>query len=268
MNVSLTDGVSVVAGPLKHEDVPRQGWLAEVLDSAAVGNLVDRQKGSDNPKPSDDGVTTMAQEANTVEKDAEESAQAPADEGKTAEEKKTKESGDKAGECGPGTVMDEASGKCVPSKGAKELEVLGQFVSEKTAEALAPMFEKLAEGMTAIGTGMTAIAEKQAEISSPAATSTEEAPAEEAKTGDAKTEPKNETEEGKEDTAKTADLLKGLTDAVENLRGDVADVQKSHEALAKATPSETTREEVVEKGADKGANPNAVFDSAWPFLKG
>ena len=174
--------------------------------------------------------------------------------------------------------------KTEAAKASDQLEALGGIVAKNVVEGLTPAFAEMTNvfksGLTEIASKMAAgvgsgeaktEAEKSGEVVEPDA-GAEAAKAEAEKSGESKETDTETDAAGKTEAAKSADLsglgdlLGGLMDGMKQLQTAVTEVQKSNEALAKATPAEVNRDEKIEaeKSADK--DENACFDGLWPFV--
>lgn len=280
-SIKMSEGVFLISGPLTDEATKQftpPCLVAQVLgDEAAqyLTRILEKGTMSKNAETVDEKVDekAAADEATTVETKEEE---------KTSEE--TKETKDESKDAEKETEKEKAEEK-PQSEAEKGFAMLAETISKQTAEqvgnTLAPMLENVSTALK----GLAEISAKASGVDTEETKEGEEKSTDETKEGDAET--KDEKKDADADVVEGphAETLKAVADICKAQNEEVLKqvktqlsknfeeintaVAKQLQVVSKSTPATTPREEKVDEKEEKqkGVNtdPNAAFDSLWPW---
>lgn len=252
ISLHLDEGVDVVAGKLKPSKAPR-GWQAEVFqtskscESSAINKKETQEMAAKiNRKKSVDEIVTQDEAVVEITvKDPDEVVKEP---DANATPNVVVESGEDIAVPQETQDTDKASAVAEAPKMPAELQAFVEFLSKSTAatieqtikSTLSPALSELSVSLGTMNQSIILLHEKMVKVNS-------------ADNIDENNKKKSDTEV----TAK-AEQPVAMTNALEILQNQMQAIAKSF--------TDTVRDENVEKKVVSKTNPNACFDTLWPFL--
>ena len=294
MTVKMAEGVHVIAGPLKPtvDDSPFV-WASQSLDNEQIEKLAELD--SKESEMEHAGAKYESLEACVIDHKgkglSDEDAKAAC--AKLFEKEEAENAPEPTKEEDSNAYHEEASNMDhEATKDADSLQEFSDNLAEKTAQgvaaALTPMFSNVADTLKSVSTGLELLANREDEQKQVKKEDEKKMGHEDKKAAHEDEKAAHEDEEekkkgnvdekakGKKEVGKSADKLDQVFDVLNDLAANlkqtqdqVVEVAKTADALSKVTPSDTLREErlSVEKSAES-RDPNAIFDSTFPFIGG